>query len=131
MFELTISGKVYGFNFGFGFYKEIDKTIKSKADKNGVSQDMGLQYKLAAVMDGNPDAIVDVLDIANKYAKGYERITRADLEEYIETVEDFDALREELLDFFRSSNMTKAKMRLLDAIMNMTPEEKEKIMQNQ
>lgn len=130
MYELTINGKVYGFRFGFGFYKDIDKQIKSKADANGVSRNVGLQYKLAEVVDGDPMAIVDVLDVANKYS-GTDRLTRAELEEYIEETDDLDTIKEGLLDFFRANNTTKGTMRTLDVLVQMTPEQKAKIMQNQ
>lgn len=130
MFELTIDGAVYGFNFGFGFYRDIDKTVIGKADQNGVSSKMGLQYKIARIVDLDPDAIVDVLDCANKYAgDGYSRLTRSAIEGYVQSDScDIEELAGKLLDFFRMNNTTKGAMRVIDRIRNMSDEEKEKIL---
>lgn len=107
MFELTIKDKVYQFRFGLGFVREIDKTKQQKAE-NGVVQNVGLQYAVASVIDEDPIALVDILDIANKTET--PRVTKALLDEYIEDENtDIEALFKELLDFFANANATKKK----------------------
>ena len=107
MFELTINDKVYQFNFGLGFRRELDPTITRKIDGvNGKVEHLGMQFAIAGVMDGDLEDIVNVLDIANK---GFEpRITRKELEAYVESEDtDIDTLCEKLLDFLKRANVTK------------------------
>jgi len=109
MFELTIKDNVYGFNFGIGFVKELSKSAQQPIDgMKGVTQDVGLELALAKLVTGDVLALVDVLDKANKGCE--PRITRKALEEYIEDEStDIDALFDEVLGFFKSSNATKKK----------------------
>lgn len=107
MFELTIKDTTYQFRFGLGFVREIDKTQQQKLD-NGAVQNVGLQYAVANIIDEDPIALVDVLDIANKTEK--PRVSRALLDEYIEDEStDIDKLFKDVLDFFEKSNCTKKK----------------------
>lgn len=110
MFELTIDNKVYGFHFGMGFVKEINRTVEIPMEgAPKVTQNAGLRYKIGAVMDGDVEALVEMLDIANKTET--PRISRAELEEYIEDEgTDIDQLFEDVLDFLSASNCTKKTM---------------------
>lgn len=107
MFELTINGQVYQFRFGFGFLKEINKQV-SVPVKNmpGVSQNVGLRWAIARIMDGDLEALVEVLDVANKGQN--PRLTRGTLEAYVEDAStDIDQLFTDVLDFFGKSNCTR------------------------
>lgn len=107
MFELTIKDTVYGFRFGLGFVREIEKSRKEK-DENGNLQDVGLAYAVASLIDENPVEVVKILDIANKTEK--PRVTRELLDSYIEDEStDLEALCAEILDFFKRANSTKKK----------------------
>lgn len=107
MFELTIKEQVYQFNFGMGFMREVNQKIKSPVDglKN-VEKNIGLQYMIAGVIDGDVEALVDVLDAANK---GYNpRVTRTMLDALIDDEStDIDELFKKVLDFLESANATK------------------------
>lgn len=107
MFELTIDGTVYEFNFGMGFMREINKKIGTPVDGlPDVKKNIGLQYMVAGVIDGDVEALVDVLDVANKGKS--PRVTRALLDSYIDNDEtDIDKLFEDVLDFLKSTNATK------------------------
>ena len=108
MFELTINDKVYPFRFGIGFLREIDKTRVQKLE-DGSTQNVGLQYAVAALMDEDPLQVVEILDIANKLETA-NRVKKKDLEAYIEDEStDFEALCKDILDFFAKSNCTKKK----------------------
>ena len=63
MMELTINGQVYQFNFGMGFLREANKTISEKNDA-GVKKDVGVTYMIAGIMDGEPEDLVNALDLA-------------------------------------------------------------------
>lgn len=107
MFELTINEKVYQFNFGIGFRRELDPKITRKIDGvSGKVEHLGVQFAIAGVMDGDLEDIINVLEAANK---GFEpRITRKDIEAYLDNPEtDIDSLCEKLLGFFENANATK------------------------
>lgn len=107
MLELTIKDKVYQFNFGMGFLREINKVVKTPVEGvKGLEQYVGLRYKVGGLMDGDPEALVEVLEIANKGQT--PRVTRALLDDLIDDGEtDIDKLFEEVLDFLSKSNATK------------------------
>ena len=89
MFELTINDKVYPFNFGVGFVREINKTVK--VEMSGVTEDAGLTMALTHIYDGDVVDLVNVLDLANKGKS--PRVTKQELEDVI--------------GFFTTSNATK------------------------
>ena len=67
MYELQINKSTYEFNFGMGFMREINKTIAVPVENiKGKTKDIGLQYKVAEMLDGDLDALEDVLLVANK-----------------------------------------------------------------
>lgn len=117
MFELTINGQVYEFHFGMGFMREINKKIGTPVDGlPDVKKNIGLQYNVAGIIDGDVEALVEVLEVANKGR--LPRVKREDLDSYIDNPEtDIDALFESVLDFLKSANATKKTVAtLLDAI---------------
>lgn len=107
MFELTIKEKVYQFNFGFGFIRELDPKVKKEVEGvKGKVQDMGVQFAIAGLIDGDVNDLINVLDAANKSFE--PRITRKELEEHIENEEtDIDELFKNVMDFLESANCTK------------------------
>lgn len=106
MLEITINETVYKFKFGLGFIRDLDKKISVKV-RDGINEDIGLNYIMAKVMNGDAVALVEVLDTANKYA-GDPRITKKQLEDYIEDENtDIDELFQNTIDFFGKSNATK------------------------
>lgn len=123
MFELTIKDKVYSFRFGIGFVREIDKTRKEKTE-NGNEVNVGLNYAVAALIDEDPLELVEILYIANKTEDKKSRITKEQLEDYIDyEVEDLEGLFKEVLDFFEKGNATKKRTA---AIQELVAKEKEK-----
>lgn len=110
MFELTINNTVYQFNFGFGFLRDINKTYKSVDEKTKQERELGLQYNIASLIDGDVEAIVTILDIANKGCD--PRITRQYIEKYIEDENtNIDDLFDTVMDFLSKANCTKKEVR--------------------
>lgn len=106
MFELTINDQVYEFHFGFGFLRDINKRVTVPIDGvKDVKKDIGLRFAVASILEGDMEQLADVLDAANKGCT--PRITRKELEHYIEGVDDVDALVEKTLDFLKTSNCCK------------------------
>lgn len=87
--------------------REIDKQQIVKAP-NGTQQNIGFQTAVGGILDGDAQALEDVLLLANK---GQEpRLTADVLEEYIEDEEtDVDALFDGVIDFLKKSNVSKKK----------------------
>lgn len=117
MFELTINDAVYQFNFGMGFLRELNKRVSTPVDGlPDVKKNIGLQYVIAGVIDGDLEDLVDVLDCANKGQS--PRVTRTLLDSYIDNEEtDIDALFESVIDFLKRTNATKkVTMNLLEEV---------------
>ena len=106
MFNLTIKGTDYDFDFTIGFRREIDSQITKKIDGvSGKVENLGLNFAIAGIMDGNCEDIINVLHIANK--KFDNNVSRKDLEEWLDNeVEDLDELCDKLLGFLRKANAT-------------------------
>ena len=107
MMELTINGQVYKFNFGMGFLREANKTVSEKINNaTDKKKDVGATYMIAGIMDGDPEDLVNALDLANRGQN--PRVTRALLDSYIENPDtDIDQLFEDTLDFLERANATK------------------------
>ena len=113
MYELQINKSTYEFNFGMGFMREINKTIAVPVENiKGKTKDIGLQYKVAEMLDGDLDALEDVLLVANK---GFTpRLERTELDKHIEDENtDIDALFDTVLGFLENANATKKTTREL------------------
>ena len=107
MFELTINGKVYAFNFGMGFMREINRKVGVPVDGlPDVKKNIGLRYHVAGLIDGDLESLVEVLLAANKNMN--PRVQATDLDAYIDDTDtDIDALFAEVLDFLSSANATR------------------------
>ena len=106
MMELTINGQVYQFNFSMGFLREANKLVSSSVEGTNVKKDIGARYMIARVIDGEADALVDLLDVANKGQN--PRVTKAALDAYIDNSDtDIDQLFDDTMDFLGKANATK------------------------
>ena len=126
MFELTINGVVYNFNFGMGFMREINKKVAKPVDGlPDVKKNMGLQYAVAGLLDGDVEDLVDVLDTANKGQS--PRITKNALDSYIDDPDtDIDELFGSVIDFLKRVNATRKVMIQMEELV-----EKERAKKNQ
>lgn len=117
MFELTINEQVYQFNFGMGFMREMNKKIATPVDGlKDVKKNIGLQYTIAGLLDGDLEALVDILETANTGFK--PRATRAILDGYIDDENtDIDELFNKVIDFLSSANATRKTMQNLQELL--------------
>ena len=118
MFELTINENIYQFNFGMGFLREIDPTVTKPLDDGvkGKVQNLGLNFAVGGIIDGDLDTLSDVLIRANK---GFTpRLSQKDIDAHIENPDtDIDGLFDTVLGFLKSANVTKkATMKMLEAV---------------
>jgi hypothetical protein len=107
MMELTIKEKTYQFNFGIGFLRVVNDSVKMPLDgrKSVVERSIGLRYKLGELREGNTAALAFILEAAN-FGRD-PKVKTKDLEEYIESCENIDALFDEVWRFLESANATK------------------------
>lgn len=128
MLELTINEQVYEFNFNMGFMREINKRVGTPVDGlPDIKKNIGLQYYIAGILDGDVESLVELLDVANKAYK--PRVTKTLLDAYIDDEgTDIDELFEKVMDFLSKANATKNTVRNLQEAID---KQKEQEMQNQ
>lgn len=121
--ELTINGQVFKFNFGMGFLREINKTVK--VHSGDVDKNVGFRYAVAGIIDRDPETLVDVLYTANS---GQDpRVTKPLLDSYIDNENtDIEELFDTVMDFFEKTNATKS---LTKKVLEAVEEEKKKTSQ--
>ena len=106
MMELTINGQVYSFHFGMGFLKEANKLVVETVTDSGVKKNVGLNYMVAGLIDGDVEDLENALFLANMGQT--PRVTRELLDSYIDDPNtDIDELFSTTLDFFSITNATK------------------------
>ena len=105
--ELEINGTVYAFKAGFAFIREAEPIKKQK--QNGTEQNVGLNFILGSLYDGDVDTLLLALDLMNKGQT--PRVTKADLESYIENCDDIEHTFKDVMDFLQDANCTRTKAR--------------------
>lgn len=107
MMEITMNGTVYQFNFGMGFLREVNSRVQTSIEGlNGEKRNIGLQYLIAGLFDNDMEALVSVLDAANKGCE--PRVSRNQIDAYIDNeIEDIDELFQKVIDFLSKTNATK------------------------
>lgn len=117
MMELTIDGNVYNFNFGYGFMKELNPKVKQPVDGiPGKVEEIGMKYEIARLLDGNIEALVNILMAANKGQT--PRLTGKAMEAFIEDPDtDIDELFDTVRDFLSKANVTRRETQNLLKLM--------------
>lgn len=119
MQELTINGQVYQFNFGMGFFRDMNaKVTTTNSEVPGVRQNVGLRYNIAKLIDGDVEALEEVLDTANKGQN--PRLTKSAIDAFIDDENtDIDEVFDEILGFLQKANSTKkVTNQILEAVEN-------------
>ena len=124
MVMLNINGRECGFNFGFGFIREVNKVRKAE---NG--ELVGLQYRIGQMHDGDAEALCDVL---LKARTDTQAPTAKELEKWLEDPStDIDKVYEDVMGFLLSSNCTKKiTKKMIDAIEQEEARQAEKAKKN-
>lgn len=107
MYELEMNGQVVNLNFGMGFLREINRTLSAPVKGlNGTTQNIGLRYTIARLIDSDVEALAEVIDLSNKGCT--PRISKADIDLFIENEEtDIDEVFEKVLGFLKRANATR------------------------
>lgn len=129
MFELTIKGVVYQFNFGMGFLRAINK--KHSAPIDGIpdaKKNVGLRFKLAGLFDNDLEDLTEILLTANVGQN--PRLSSENLDYYIDNeCTDIDKLFAEVIDFLKAANATKKTMEELQKMADQERAKQEKASQ--
>ncbi len=107
MYELEMNGQMIPFNFGMGFLREINKKVSIPVDgMQSVKRNVGLRYSVTKLLDGDVEALAEVLETANMGCD--PRITKKVLDQFIDDPDtDIDEVFEKVLGFLKTANATK------------------------
>lgn len=105
--ELEINGKEYGFMFGTYFIEELDKKMPIVQEQ--IEFGFGLAAKVIPELTMfNTATLRKVLFLANRTEQ--EKVTQKELADYIDEVEDIEALFELVMNTLEESNSGKLAM---------------------
>lgn len=105
--QIEIKGKKYNCIFGVKFIRELDK--QHGVVRNDVNLGMGLTTLLPQLVSGNIVVLSDVLYTATITEKS--RPSKDEVDEFVETVDDIEALFDETLKNLEESNAGKLTVR--------------------
>ncbi|WP_314068322.1 tail assembly chaperone [uncultured Vagococcus sp.] len=109
--KLVINKKTYSFKFGTKFVREIDKRLP--LEQEGIKFGFGLSAKVVPELQGtNVNTLSNVLYMANLTEE--ELIEQDEIDDYIDEVEDIEALFDQVMKELAESNAGKLAMRNLN-----------------
>ena len=114
--NIEINGKECELSFGLRFVREMDK--KNFIEQGTVKFGTSLEYKIPFIVDRDPTVLAEVLYSAGVTAK--KRPTQDEIDDYIDTVADIDALFMEVIDELKKGNATKLRMARLEEQLGRT-----------
>jgi len=101
--QLEINGKEYDFKFGIKFIREMDK--KYNVTVNGAVFGTSMDTLARKLFIGDAAALADMLAVASLTES--PKAKASEIEEYIETTEDIEALFDKVVAELKSCNATK------------------------
>lgn len=124
MFEIIIDGAAYPLRFGIGFLREINQRVQVPvAGMPGVKNNVGLRHYVGRLIDGEVEALLDVIYLANKTET--PRLTMQALEAWVEDEgTDIDEEFDRVMGFLRKANVSKKEVRLLEEAVSAALAEK-------
>ena len=103
--EYEIDGKMYQFKASFGFLHEVNSKIKIEVSEFKATQQKGLVWLVANMVDGDADALVNTLYAMNLGMQ--PRVTKSALESFLEEHSDIESVFDEVLSFLFQANVCK------------------------
>jgi Phage protein. len=107
--NLKINGKDYKLHFGVAFVHELD--TRHKMIQSGLQFGQGLATVTAMLAMGNPAILVDLIQAAT-ITETFPP-AKIEIERYIDSVEDMEALINNFLELLETSPTTKLMMKKL------------------
>ena len=119
--EIEVNDETYQLVAGFGFLHEVNKRVTVDVPNTKNKKEIGLKFMVASIVDGDIDALVDCIFCMN--VDQTPRLKKADIERYLEDVEDIDKVFEDVINFLSQANACKKEVKSL--MTSMQKEEKE------
>lgn len=119
--EIEVNDETYQLVAGFGFLHEVNKRVTVDVPNTKNKKEIGLKFMVVSIMDGDIDALVDCIFCMN--TDQTPRLKKADIERYLEDVEDIDKVFEDVINFLSQANACKKEVKSL--MTSMQKEEKE------
>lgn len=104
---LKINDKEYEVRFGIGFVRELDKKYNVTYIA-GQKMGYGIEATVPLLLGGSATVLSDLLYAGTVNCK--ERPTPKEIDEYIDSVENYDAFVEQVLDELKKQNATKTRV---------------------
>ena len=117
--QIEINGKEIDLNFGIRFIRELDE--KYNLTVAGKKVGVGIEETIPRILMGNVVALEDVIYAATWTAK--KRPTLSEMDDFIDGVEDIEALFNEVIEELKKQNATKK--RTASAVAGMTAQAEE------
>ena len=109
--EIETNGEIYQLVAGFGFLHEVNKKVTVDVPNMGKKKEVGLKFMVASIIDGDIDALADCIFYMN--VGQTPRLKKADVEKYLEDVDDIDKVFEDVINFLSQANACKKEVRPL------------------
>lgn len=109
--EIEVNGEIYQLVAGFGFLHEVNKKVTVDVPNTGKKKEVGLKFMVASIIDGDIDALADCIFYMN--VGQTPRLKKADVEKYLEDVDDIDKVFEDVINFLSQANACKKEVRPL------------------
>ena len=109
--EIETNGEIYQLVAGFGFLHEVNKKVTVDVPNTGKKKEVGLKFMVASIIDGDIDALADCIFYMN--VGQTPRLKKADVENYLEDVDDIDKVFEDVINFLSQANACKKEVRPL------------------
>lgn len=107
MYDIEINGTSYPVKFGMNFIREMNQRVTVPMDAwGGKEEDVGLNYYIAKLIDGDLEALQQVLFVANKTEA--PKLNISILNDWFEDENtDIDEVFKQVTDFLSEANCTK------------------------
>lgn len=109
--EIEVNGEIYQLVAGFGFLHEVNKKVTVDVPNTSKKKEVGLKFMVASIIDGDIDALADCIFYMN--VGQTPRLKKADVENYLEDVDDIDKVFEDVINFLSQANACKKEVRPL------------------
>lgn len=107
MYDIEINGTSYPVKFGMNFIREMNKRVTVFMDEwGGKEENVGLNYYIAKLMDGDLEALQQIIFVANKTET--PKLNISILNDWFEDENtDIDEVFKRVADFLSEANCTK------------------------
>lgn len=104
--NITVNGTDYKIRFGIGFVRAMDEKYFVKT-QTGIKFGMGLETKIPILLGGDPVTLAEFLYEGTCTEE--KRPSQEEIDDYLDTVEDMNALFDEVVEELKKQNATKMK----------------------